>query len=126
MSESLRYYSLDEKIEEEDWIREHQSSGEWEFVGTCTPENTPETIAGYLRKKYGRPRGKAFDTGEPIEQCRPSFYIRPRIRSEPAIENPDTDDDQEAAYKAQLELESKLRKERKAKLKQKNRLENLC
>ena len=119
MSESLRYYSFDEKIEEEDWIREHQSNGEWEFVGSCAPEDTPETIAQYLRKKYGRPRGKAFDSGEPARVVKPSFYTKPRVRKEPAIENPDTDDDSEAAYRAQMELESKLRKERKAKLKQK-------
>jgi len=132
MSESLRYYSLDEKIEEEDWHRENPQPGIFEFVGSAQPEEIPNLIAIYNLKKHGRPKPKYFNEGDPliptagygVGWLHNASFINAHLRAD-TIENPDETDTRESEwqtdYEKQLEAERIARAERRRKLREKNK-----
>lgn len=103
MSETVRYYSFDEKIEEAEYRESLKSPIPYDYVGSCenTEEQKGNTIARYLKQNHQNPPAH-FAIGDPKHTPRASPFWKP---PKPRIEEPDDFDGIETEGLTQDELE---------------------
>lgn len=96
MSESVRYYSFDEKIAEEEWKQQHKPKDAFDYVAACTEENIGHEIQQYF-KRIEREKGAKPDSRIPKIDITPPPKIERYFKfdeSKPQpIENPDEYDE---------------------------------
>lgn len=148
MSQTVRYYSFDEKIEEEEWAKIRKSEIPFDYVGACTKEEIPETVKRYFTLKdkqtgfmHKPPITSHGAPGGFCDKHKPYLYpfqkepAKPEIQPVPAIENPDEFDGipaivpelelqtrrEEEEYQRLLQIEREERKKRREELRKKRK-----
>lgn len=96
MSESVRYYSFDEKIAEEEWKQQHKPKDAYDYVAACTEENIGHEIQQYF-KRIEREKGAKPESRIPKIDITPPPKIERYFKFDESklqpIENPDEYDE---------------------------------